>query len=66
MPHMTANQFEKYCMLLRDMLWDDDACITAITNACNLLGQVLENNFDRERTKDSTLQDKAKALILRA
>lgn len=63
MPQMKANQFERYCESLRDILWDDSQCLSAIQNACIILDCVLDRDYDRDKAKDSTIQIRAQGLI---
>ena len=63
MPQMKANQFEKYCEPLRDVLWDDSQCLLAIQNACFILDDILAGEYDRDEAKDSTIQTQAQERI---
>jgi len=60
---MTANKFEKYCETIRDVLWDDSKCLTAIQRSCEVLDQVLGGTYDRDKAKESTIQTQANAII---
>jgi hypothetical protein len=59
MPQMTSNQFEKYCEKVRNGL----NFLPAVNQACEILDRVLAGNYDRDKAKDSTIQDQAKAII---
>ena len=63
MPQMNAYQFEKYCELIKEMLWDDSSCLTAIQNACTILDTILKMDYNRDRAKDSTIQTKAMEIL---
>ncbi len=63
MPQMTAKRFETYCKPLQEVLWDDVRCLSAVQNACSLLDTILAGDYDREKAKDSTLQNRARELI---
>jgi hypothetical protein len=63
MPGMTANKFEKYCESVRDVLWDDAKCLTAVQQSCETLDKVLGGNYDRDKAKDSTIQTQVLAVI---
>ncbi|MEG4917473.1 AIPR family protein [Microcoleus sp. B7-D4] len=62
-PIMTSNKFEKYCATIRDELWDEKKRTLALERACKVLDKALKNGYDRDRAKDSTLQDRAKKII---
>lgn len=62
-PQMTSNQFEKYCEKVRNDLWDEVKLTSAISQACQVLDEVLCGNYDRDKAKDSTLQDQARTII---
>lgn len=62
-PHMTSNQFEKYCEKIRNELWDEAKLTSAVNQACQVLDAVLLGNYDRDKAKDSTIQDQAKITI---
>ncbi|MVM37146.1 AIPR protein [Spirosoma sp. HMF3257] len=61
-PAMTANQFVKYCDLIKNAIWDEIKCQNAISEACTLIDQLLED-YDRDRAKDSTLESRGQILI---
>jgi AIPR protein len=63
MPLMVANRFERYCQPLRDVLWDDAQCLARIQQACDVLGQVLNQVYDRDKAKDSSIQTQAQGII---
>jgi hypothetical protein len=60
---MTANKFEKYCEIIRDVLWDDSKCLAAIQQSCQVMDQVLGGIYDRDKAKESTFQAQAIAII---
>lgn len=60
MPQMTANRFEKYCELIRNVLWDDHKCYAELQRSCNLLEKILGGDFERDKAKDSSIFSKAK------
>jgi hypothetical protein len=60
MPQMTANRFEKYCELIRNVLWDDSKCYDELNRACKLLDKILGGDFERDKAKDSSIFSKAK------
>lgn len=62
-PNMGSNKFVRSCEKLRDILWDDDECLTAIHNACSLLIEILKDDLSRDRAKDSTIYDKAAEIL---
>jgi len=62
-PQMTSNQFEKYCEKVRNELWDETKLTSAINQACQVLDEVLLGNYDRDKAKDSTIQEQAKIVI---
>jgi hypothetical protein len=62
-PHMTSNQFEKYCEKVRNELWDEAKLTSSVNQACQVLDAVLLGNYDRDKAKDSTIQDQAKTTI---
>ncbi len=62
-PSMTSNKFEKYCADIRDELWDETKRTLALSRACQVLDKVLNGRYDRDKAKDSTLQDQAKKII---
>jgi len=62
-PQMASNQFEKYCEKVRNELWDETKVTSAINQACQVLDEVLLGNYDRDRAKDSALQDQARTVI---
>lgn len=62
-PHMTSNQFEKYCEKVRNELWDEAKLTSAVNQVCQVLDEVLLGNYDRDKAKDSTIQDQAKTII---
>lgn len=62
-PTMTSNQFEKYCEKVRNELWDETKLTSAINQACQILDEVLLRNYDRDKAKDSTIQDQARTVI---
>jgi hypothetical protein len=62
-PQMTSNHFEKYCEKVRDELWDEAKLTSATNQACQMLDEVLLGNYDRDKAKDSTIQDQAKTII---
>jgi hypothetical protein len=62
-PQMTSNQFEKYCEKVQNELWDEAKITSAINQACQVLDRVLNGNYDRDKAKDSTIQDQAKTII---
>lgn len=64
LPEMKSNKFAKSCERLRDILWDDEECLTAIHNACNLLFEVLEGDLSRDKAKDSSINDKAMEMLM--
>lgn len=64
-PNMGSNKFVRSCEKLRDILWDDDECLTAIHNACSLLSEILEDDLSRDKAKDSTIYDKAVEILSR-
>ncbi len=59
-PQMTANRFEKYCELIRNVLWDDSKCYDGLKRSCELLDQILGGDFERDKAKDSSIFSKAK------
>lgn len=63
MPAMTANKFENYCESIKNVLWDEDASLKKMTESVNILDTIFEQNYDRDKAKDSTVHQKA-ALIL--
>jgi phage gp36-like protein len=62
-PRMTSNQFEKYCEKVRNELWDETKLTSAVNQAGQVLDGVLLGNYDRDKAKDSTIQDQAKTMI---
>ena len=62
-PQMASNQFEKYCEKVRNELWDETKVTSAINQACQVLDEVLLGNYDRDKAKDSALQDQARTVI---
>lgn len=58
LPDMGSNKFVKSCERLKTILWDDGECLITIRNACSLLENIIEGNFDRDKAKDSTINDK--------
>lgn len=62
-PPMTSNKFEKYCVAIRDELWDETKRTLALTRACLVLDKALNGRYDRDKAKDSTLQEQAKRII---
>lgn len=66
MPQMTSNQFEKYCEKVRNDLWDEEKLILAISQVCQVLDKVLLGNYDRDKAKDSTIQEQARIVIDRS
>lgn len=60
MPQMTANKFEKYCELIRDVLWDYSKCYVEFKYSCKLLDKILDGDFERDKAKDSSIFSKAK------
>jgi hypothetical protein len=63
MPAMTANKFERYCESLRDVLWNDEACLKALQKSCSILDQALGDDYSRDKAKDSSIQAQAKQRI---
>ena len=63
MHSMTANKFEKYCENIRDVLWDDSKCLSAVQRSCEVLDQVLGGTYDRDKAKESTIQTQAIPII---
>lgn len=66
MPSMTANRFEKYCEILRDILWDDHRCRLRLLASCGILDKILKGRYSRDKAKDSTIQSQAKTHITAA
>lgn len=62
-PHMISNQFERYCETLKYELWDEGKVALRIIEVCQILDLILDGNYDRDRAKDSTLQNQAKVII---
>jgi hypothetical protein len=62
-PAMTANKFERYCESMRDVLWDDAKCLSALQQSCEILDKVLAGNYDRDKAKDSTIQTQVLSVI---
>lgn len=63
MPTMQSNKFEKYCQVLQDKLWDDAACLQTLLECCLVLDKILDGNYGRDKTKDSTIQGKVQEII---
>lgn len=63
MPNMASNKFEKYCEVIRDVLWDEKECTKNVMIACELLDDIIGEDFNRDRAKDSTIQAKIKTRI---
>jgi hypothetical protein len=63
MPNMNANQFLKYCDPLRNTLWDDEKCLIAVQNAWQLLDEILDGNYNRDKAKESAIQVQARDKI---
>ncbi len=63
LPEMKANRFVRSCERIRDILWNDEECLTAIHNGCELLNRILEGDLNRDNAKDSTISDKAAELL---
>jgi hypothetical protein len=63
MPVMTSNQFQRYCETVQAQLWDETRLISAINQSCQTLDTVLGSDYDRDKAKDSTIQDRARAII---
>jgi hypothetical protein len=63
MPQMTAKQFPKYCEPLLDTLWDDEKCLIALQNACQVLDEILAGDYNRDRAKESAIQVQARDKI---
>ena len=59
-PHMTSNDFARYCERIRGELWDESKLMDAINESCQILDDVLEGNYDRDKAKDSMIQGQAK------
>lgn len=64
MPHLGANQFERYVTPLKDILWGEVRCAELLQRTCATLDELLGENFDRDRAKDATLLRRAKGMIL--
>ncbi|MBW4647321.1 MAG: AIPR family protein [Kastovskya adunca ATA6-11-RM4] len=62
-PQMNSNQFEKYCEKVQNELWDEAKIASAINQACQVLDRVLNGNYDRDKAKDSTIQEQAKTIL---
>ena len=62
-PRMNSNDLEKYCNSLKDILWDESKSLDSFHNSCLILDKILETDHDRDRAKDSAIQDKAKKII---
>lgn len=63
MPAMTANRFERYCELVRDVLWDEGRRLACLQDSCTILDQILAGNYDRDKAKESTIQVLARNII---
>lgn len=63
-PRMTTNQFEKYCEKIKEELWDEIKLTAAIIQACKVLDKVLAGEYERDKAKDSTIQNQAKIIII--
>ncbi len=59
MPQMTSNKFEKYCELIRNVLWDENNCYAELVGSCNMLDKILGGDFERDKAKDSSIFSKA-------
>jgi hypothetical protein len=66
LPQMTSNQFEKYCDKIQNELWDEPKRALAINQACQVLDRILNGKYDRDKAKDSTIQEQAKVIIIQA
>jgi hypothetical protein len=62
-PQMTSNQFEKYCEKVRNELWNEAKLTSAINQACQVLDGVLLGEYNRDKAKDSTIQEQARIVI---
>ncbi|KKK85212.1 hypothetical protein LCGC14_2775570, partial [marine sediment metagenome] len=58
-----ANRFEKYCELVRSVLWDNSKCYDELKRSCELLDKILGGAFERDLAKDSSIFSKAKDYI---
>ena len=63
MPSLNSRAFGKYIYPLQETLWNDERCVSAIRDTCKKLDCLLENDYDRDKAKDASLQMKASALI---
>ena len=64
MPAMVANRFEKYCEILKEVIFYDAKCLSAIQDACNLLDILVAGNYNMDKAKDSNIHEEAKKVIL--
>lgn len=62
-PAMNSRQFEENCVLLKEILWNDERCLQSIQVACAMLDSILGGNYFRDKAKDSTIQNQAKIHI---
>lgn len=63
MPQMTANRFEKYCEIIRNILWDEEKCLNQMLEAQRIIDVLLEGNYESDKAKDSAMLNKAQELI---
>jgi hypothetical protein len=60
---MTSNQFKKQCEDIQTELWDEVKIASRLNQACQVLDRILNGNYDRDRAKNSTIQEQAKTII---
>lgn len=63
MPQMTANRFERYCEIIRDVLWDEGECLKKMQKSCKILDEILAGNYERDRAKDSSILTQVQSKI---
>lgn len=62
-PQMTSRNFERYCEKIKIELWDEAKFLLTINQACQVLDTILMDDYERDKAKDSTIQNQARTII---
>jgi hypothetical protein len=58
LPRMNANDMDKYCNIIMDILWDTNTADDLIARAARIVEAVAEDNFDRDNIRTLPFTEK--------